>query len=385
MGTCATCGAENREGTKFCGECGARLAVVCPACGTPNEQGRKFCGECGSPLGGEVVAAASAAPGGPVVERRVVSVLFADLVGHTALSEGRDVEEVRELLGRYFDVARTIVERYGGEVEKFIGDAVMAVWGTPTAREDDAERAVRAALDLVPAVSALGLELGAPSLTARAAVLTGEAAVNLGARGQGMVAGDLVNTASRVQGLAEPGTVLVGEATRRASDVAVAYADAGEQTLKGKTESVRVWRALRVQSGRGSRSEVLEPPFVGREREARLLKELFHASADESRAHLVSIVGIAGIGKSRLAVELERYFGGVAQSVLWHRGRCLAYGEGVTFWAVAEMIRLRAGIAESDDRRIDSREAAQRPGAIRRRCSRARLDRAAACAAAGNR
>jgi class 3 adenylate cyclase/tetratricopeptide (TPR) repeat protein len=284
------------------------------------------------------------------VERRVVSVLFADLVGHTALSERRDVEEVRELLGRYFDEAQTIVERYGGEVEKFIGDAVMAVWGTPTAREDDAERAVRAALDLVPAVSALGSELDAPSLAARAAVLTGEAAVNLGARGQGMVAGDLVNTASRVQGLAEPGTVLVGEATRRASDAAVSYADFGERTLKGKTEPVRLWRALRVRSGRGgSTSEVLEPPFVGRERELRLLKELFHASADESRAHLVSIVGIAGIGKSRLARELERYLDGVAQSVLWHRGRCLAYGEGVTFWAVAEMIRLRAGIAEADD------------------------------------
>ena len=278
-----------------------------------------------------------------------MSVLFADLVGHTAFSEGRDVEEVRDLLGRYFDEARTIVERYGGEVEKFIGDAVMAVWGAPAAREDDAERAVRAALDLVPAVSELGAEFGEPSLMARAAVLTGEAAVTVGARGQGMVAGDLVNTASRVQGLAEPGTVLVGEATRRATDRAISYAEVGDQELKGKSAPVRLWHALRVAGSGGSGSELSEPPFVGRERELRLLKELFHASADESRAHLVSTVGIAGIGKSRLARELERYLDGVAQGVLWHRGRCLAYGEGVTFAALAEMIRMRAGIAESDD------------------------------------
>ncbi len=287
----------------------------------------------------------------PGVERRLVSVLFADLVGHTALSEQRDVEEVRDLLSRYAEVARTIVERYGGEIEKFIGDAVMAVWGTPTAREDDAERAVRAALDLAPAVAALGAEIGAPTLAARAAVLTGEAAVTLGAQGQGMVAGDLVNTASRVQGLAEPGAVLVGEATRRASEAAIAYEDAGAHELKGKAEPLPLWRAVRVTAGRGGslKSDTLEPPFVGRERELRLLKELFHASADESKAHLVSIVGIAGIGKSRLAWELQKYFDGVAQVVQWHRGRCLAYGEGVSYWALAEMVRMRAGIAEGEE------------------------------------
>src|SRR5581483_7777796 len=151
----------------------------------------------------------------PVTERRLVSILFADLVGFTALSESRDSEEVRALLSRYFDTCRRLIELYGGVVEKFIGDAVMAVWGTPTATEDDAERAVRAALDLLAAVSALGEEVGAEGLRARAGVMTGEAAVTVGATGQGMVAGDLVNTASRVQSIAEPGTVLVGEATRR--------------------------------------------------------------------------------------------------------------------------------------------------------------------------
>jgi class 3 adenylate cyclase/tetratricopeptide (TPR) repeat protein len=286
-----------------------------------------------------------------IVERRLVSVLFADLVGHTALSEERDVEDVRDLLSRYAEIARTIVARYGGEIEKFIGDAVMAVWGSPTAREDDAERAVRAALDLLPAVASLGNELGVPGLAARAAVLTGKAAAVLGARGEGMVAGDLVNSASRVQALADPGTVLVGEATRRATDASIAYADAGQRLLKGKVEPVPLWRAVRVTAGRLGRlaANLPEPPFVGRGRELRLLKELYHGSADERRAHLVSVVGIAGIGKTRLTSELQKYLDGVDQTVQWHRGRCLAYGEGVSFSALAEMVRMRAEIVEGED------------------------------------
>ena len=219
MAVCASCGAENREGRKFCAECGRPLAVLCAACGAANEPDEKFCGDCGAPLGAASVPDAPAAQVGAVeaavAERRLVSVLFADLVGFTPLSESRDAEEVRELLSRYFDTCRRLIGLYGGTVEKFIGDAVMAVWGTPTATEDDAERAVRAALDLVTAVSALGDEVGAPELRARAGVLTGEAAVTLGAEGQGMVAGDLVNTASRVQSVAEPGSVYVGESTRR--------------------------------------------------------------------------------------------------------------------------------------------------------------------------
>ena len=258
---------------------------------------------------------------------------------------------MRELLSRYFEDARRVIERFGGTVEKFIGDAVMAVWGAPVANEDDAERAVRAGLDLVAAVMALGEEVGAPGLAARAGVLTGEAAVTLGAEAQGMVAGDLVNTASRVQATAAPGTVLVGEATRRASEAAIVYEDAGTHELKGKAESVPLWRAVRVVALRGGvvRSPSLEPPFVGRDRELRLIKELFHASAEERRAHLVSVVGIGGIGKSRLAWEFEKYLDGLAADAWWHRGRCLAYGEGVAFWALAEMVRLRAGILEDED------------------------------------
>jgi predicted ATPase/class 3 adenylate cyclase len=286
-----------------------------------------------------------------VAERRVVSVLFADLVGFTPLAESRDPEEVRELLSRYFDSCRRLVELYGGTVEKFIGDAVMAVWGTPVAQEDDAERAVRTALDLVAAVTALGDEVAAPQLSARAGVLTGEAAVNLSAIGEGMVAGDLVNTSARIQSAAEPGTVLVGEATRRASEQAIAFEDAGEHELKGKAEPVPLWRAVRVTAARGGalRSEGLEAPFVGRERELRLVKELFHGSWQQSRAQLVQITGIAGIGKSRLAWEFFKYLDGLADNIFWHRGRCLAYGEGVAYWALGEMVRMRAQILEGEE------------------------------------
>ncbi|MDQ3895393.1 MAG: zinc ribbon domain-containing protein, partial [Actinomycetota bacterium] len=213
MATCSSCGAENPSEQKFCGECGNRLTAVCPSCATQNPPRQKFCGECGTPLAAEPATTATAAappPESPAAERRLVSVLFADLVGFTTLSESRDSEETRELLSRYFDTCRRLISLYGGTVEKFIGDAVMAVWGTPAAHEDDAERAVRAALDLVAAVATLGEEVGAPELRARAGVLTGEAAVTIGAEGQGMVAGDLVNTASRIQSAAEPGGVFVG-------------------------------------------------------------------------------------------------------------------------------------------------------------------------------
>ena len=166
-----------------------------------------------------------------------------------------------------------------------------------------------------------------------------------------MVAGDLVNAASRVQGAADPHAVLVGDPTRRATEAAIAYADAGLHELKGKTEAMQLWRAVRVTAGRagGLKSQGLEPPFVGRDRELRLAKELFHASTDEHKAHLLSITGIAGIGKSRLAWELFKYLDGITQDVVWHRGRCLAYGDGVTYWALAEMVRMGAGIAEGED------------------------------------
>ena len=344
--SCGACRTENAPGAKFCSECGATLTRACPSCSAPLVDGAKFCSECGTDVAGMQHEAATPTNTAPVAERRLVSVLFADLVGFTTASEGRDAEDTRELLTRYFDTSRTIIERYGGTVEKFIGDAVMAVWGAPAANEDDAERAVRAALELVAAVPALD-----PALKARAGVLTGEAAVTLGATDQGMVAGDLVNTASRIQSAAEPDTVLVGEATRRATEAAISYADAGEHEMKGKAEPVALSRAIRVAAARGGegRSVGLEAPFVGRAGEMRLVKDLFHAAADQSRARLVSVIGVAGIGKSRLSWEFETYIDGVAADVWWHRGRCLSYGDGVAYWALAEMVRGRAKILEDDD------------------------------------
>jgi len=295
-------------------------------------------------------AAEVAALEGLLAERRVCSVLFCDLVGFTPLSESRDPEAVRELLSEYFAVARTVVGRYGGVVEKFIGDAVMAVWGTPKAAEGDAERAVRAGLDLVAAVAALGATGGVAGLAARAGIVTGEVAVTLGASGEGMVAGDVVNTAARVQVTAGPGQVLVDGATQRLAGSAVGFADAGERALKGKAEPARLWQATRVLAGIGGSQRIdgLEAPLTGRDAELRAIRDLFHATAERKVPRLVLVSGPAGVGKSRLGWEFWKYLDGLADTVWWHRGRCLAYGDGVAFWALAEIVRQRLGIAEDD-------------------------------------
>ncbi|MFN8620929.1 MAG: adenylate/guanylate cyclase domain-containing protein [Chloroflexota bacterium] len=275
-----------------------------------------------------------------------MTILFADLVGFTPFAAERDAEDVRAMLTRYFDLASDVITRYGGTVEKFIGDAVMAVWGAPTARENDAELAVRAALDLVDAVRGLG-----PGIQARAGVLTGEAAVTIGAVNQGMVAGDIVNTAARLQSVAVPGTVLVGDSTMRAASRAIAFESVGGQELKGKEAPVAAHRALRVVADVGGRNrhEGLEAPFVGRDDEMRTLKDQFHATARDQRTRLVSVIGPAGIGKSRLATELGKYVDGLVAGTWWHQGRSPAYGQGVTFWALGEMVRGRCHLVEGAD------------------------------------
>jgi len=369
---CPNCGTLNEPGRKFCGECATRLAIICPNCGTANTPGVKFCGECGTSLaagtleGAKAPSAATSPSAGsagatpptvsPVAERRLVSVLFVDLVGFTTFAEGRDAEDVRETLTRYFELASDIIGRYGGTVEKFIGDAVMAVWGAPIAHEDDAERAVRAALELIAAVPILGA-----GIECRGGVLTGEAAVTIGAVNQGMVAGDLVNTAARLQSAAPAGSVLVGEATHRAASKAIAFEEPGEHILKGKVAPVPAWRAIRVVAERGGRNrvEALEAPFVGRADELRLLKDLFHATVREKRTRLVSVVGPAGIGKSRLAHEFLIYADGLVDTVWWHDGRCPAYGDGISFWALGEMVRGRAGLLETDDETTTRTKVAQ--------------------------
>ena len=214
------------------------------------------------------------------------------------------------------------------------------------------------ALDLVDAVRRLGEGADVPDLALRAGVLTGEAAVTLGASDMGMVAGDLVNTASRLQSVAEAGTVLVGDSTRRASGEAIAYEPVEDQVLKGKELPVAAWRALRVVAKRGGagRSDQLEAPFVGRDAELQLIKDFYHGTARERGVRLVSVIGQAGIGKTRLAWEFLKYIDGVTELVYWHQGRSPSYGDGITFWALGEMVRMRLGIGEGADEE-ETREA----------------------------
>ena len=360
---CTACGRDNAPGGSFCGYCGAPLVVVCSACGAHQPRAdHVFCAACGASLTSRagsiaaasdasppVTAAASLPPGGPGGELRWVSVVFVDLVAFTAWSEGREPDLVRELLSGYFERARTIVGRYGGEVEKFIGDAVMAVWGARVASEDDAERAVRAALELVSAVEAYGEDAGADGLRARAGVVTGQVA-SWSSPGEGLVTGDRVNTAARVQAAAQPGEVLVDEATRLAAQAAIAFEPAGSHQVKGKADPLVLARALRVVAGVSGSQRVdgLEAGLVGRARELALVKELFHATEEAGRARLVLVSGVAGVGKSRLGWEFEKYIDGLSAMVWWHRGRCLSYGDGVAFWALAEMFRQRFDIGQGE-------------------------------------
>jgi class 3 adenylate cyclase len=346
--TCLQCAAEIQDGTRFCRQCGAAAPVAsCPACGASDEGGA-FCGQCGAALARETEPPLAATT--PVAERRVTSVLFGDLVGFTPMSESRDAEEVRELLSAYFAQCRVVIGRYGGVVEKFIGDAVMAVWGVPVAHEDDAERAVRAGLELLAAVSAMGADLGVPELAMRVGVVTGEVAVTVGATAEGMVAGDAVNTAARVQSAADPGRLWVDETTRSLAAAAITFTDVGEHVLKGKAQPMRLWQAgvVVAEVGGGQRVDGLEAPLTGRDADMRLVKELFHATQELRRPKLVVVDGEAGIGKSRLAWEFEKYADGLAATVRWHRGRCLAYGDGMAFWALAEAMRARFGLVEAD-------------------------------------
>ncbi|HSR43973.1 MAG TPA: adenylate/guanylate cyclase domain-containing protein [Acidimicrobiia bacterium] len=281
-----------------------------------------------------------------------MSALFVDLVGFTPLTEARDSEEVRHMLTVYFDRAREVVDRFGGVIEKYIGDAVMAVWGAQTAHEDDAERAVRAALELIDAVQAVGEQLDLPDLRARAGVVSGEAVVGGdGNATTGLIVGDTINTASRIQSSAAAGEVLVGRSTRDLASRSIDFESVGSLELKGKEVPVEAFKAVRVVAGIGGtrRMAGLVPPFVGRTDELRLLKDNLHAVQRDRRLRLVSIVGQGGIGKSRLLDELWSYVDGLTDDVYWHHGRSLPFGENAGFWAIGEMVRQRCGITEGDD------------------------------------
>jgi class 3 adenylate cyclase/tetratricopeptide (TPR) repeat protein len=350
MQTCPNCGADQPAGAKFCNECGGTLVRACSSCGAAVPPAAKFCNECGADLRGTTTPRE---PAGTAASRRITSVLFGDLVGFTPLSEARDQEDVRELLSAYFEECSRIVARYGGTVEKFIGDAVMAVWGVPTTHEDDAERSVRAGLELVAAATALGSDAGIPELAMRVGIVTGEVAVTVGAELQGMVAGDPVNTASRVQSVAAPGQVWVDETTRLLTSASIAYADVGSHTLKGKADPMPLWAARAVvgTAGGAQRADGLEAPLVGRDRELRMVKELFHGVAETGRPSLLVVSGVAGVGKTRLGWEFSKYTDGLADACRWHAGKCVSYGEGVAYYAVAEAVRsrLETGLSDGPD------------------------------------
>jgi len=318
--------------------------LICPACGEENPERARFCLACGGSL---VVAA----PVGE--ERKVVSVLFVDLVGFTSRSDRADPEDVRATLRPYHERVKADIERFGGTVEKFIGDAVMAVFGAPVAHEDDAERAVRSGLRILDTIEELrseGLEI-----SVRAAVTTGEAVVALGARperGEGIVTGDVVNTAARLQSAAPVGAVLVDEATMRSTESAITFESLEPVEAKGKVDPIPVWRAIHARSRVGQPEAATHTPFVGREHERRLLLETFLRAERESSVQLVTVVGEPGIGKSRLVTELRASLDDRPELTTWRHGRCLPYGEGITFWALGEIIKAEAGILESDDQHV---------------------------------
>jgi class 3 adenylate cyclase len=307
---------------------------TCTRCGQENPENASFCNACGAAL---------AAEGRTSEERRVVSVVFVDLVGFTSRAERLDPEDVRAFLTPYYERVRSELERFGGRVEKFIGDAVMGVFGAPTAFGDDHERAVRAAL-------AVRDWAGEDGLQVRIAVNTGEAIVDLEARlgqGQAMIAGDVVNTAARLQTAAPVGSVLVGEETYASTRASIEYQPGFEPVkAKGKAEPVQAWLALRASAPAGERP--LSPiPIVGRERELEVLKGIWDRVAAERRPHLVTVFGPAGIGKSRLGLELMEYVGAQDGRVL--RGRSTPYGASSSYGAFVQHLKQVAKVYDSDE------------------------------------
>jgi class 3 adenylate cyclase len=307
--------------------------TTCTRCGQENPELARFCNACGAPLVG---------PGGPGEERRLVSVLFVDLVGFTGRAEQLDPEDVRAILTPYYERVREELQRHGGTVEKFIGDAVMGVFGAPTAYGDDPERAVRAAFAVRDWAEEDGLEV-------RIAVNTGEAIVELEARpghGEAMVAGDVVNTAARLQAAAPVGAVLVGEETYAATRNAVEYRPAQPVLAKGKSAPVRAWLAVRATSAAGERA-MAPVPMIGRDRELAVLTGIWERVTEESRAQFVTVFGPAGIGKSRLGLELAQLLAGQGARVV--RGRSTPYGASTPYSAFAQLVKQTAMIFDSDD------------------------------------
>jgi len=313
----------------------------CAVCGQDNPGGFRFCGACGAPLTAPTQA--------PAEERRLVTVLFCDLVGFTARSDQADPEDVGAMLRPYHVRQRAEIERLGGTLDKFIGDGVMAVFGAPVAHEDDPERAVRCALGMLAAIEELNQDASL-DLAVRIGVTTGQALVRQGAARQTEgVVGDVVNTASRLQGVAPVGGVVVGEATFRATSRLFDYQELDPVRVKGKADPVPVWRLLGARSRTGlEAARRAGAPFVGRQAELGLLKELFERTVAERTVRLATVMGEPGVGKSRFVAELAAHVDDRPELVTWRHGRCLPYGDGITFWALGEIVKAEAGILESD-------------------------------------
>lgn len=312
----------------------------CRSCGQDNPEIARFCLGCGAALGAQAPRRE---------ERRIVSVVFVDLVGFTSRSEQLDPEDVRAILTPYHGTVRDELESFGGVVEKFVGDAVMAVFGAPTAHGDDPERAVRAALAVRDAVAGLNAEQPELELRIRGAVNTGEAVVTLSARpelGEAMVAGDVVNTASRLQQHAPVGEIAVGKETYDATRAAIDYEPLESVTAKGKAEPIAAWRAVAAASAAGVR-DLSSTPFVGRSREFGLLDATWERVERERRPHLVTVLGSPGVGKSRLSAEFTQRISARGGRVV--RGRCLPYRERSAYGAFAMQVKELAGIFDSDD------------------------------------
>jgi class 3 adenylate cyclase/tetratricopeptide (TPR) repeat protein len=327
-----------------CGRFYDRRMPVCQRCREDNPERARFCLGCGAPLAAPVSARRE--------ERKRVSVLFCDLVGFTSRAEQLDIEDVRGLLAPYYQRLRSELERFGVTVEKFIGDAVMALFGAPVAHEDDPERAVRAALAIREAIAEFNRQEPDLDLHVRMGVTTGEVLVALDAQpsqGEGMASGDVVNTAARLQAAAPTDGVLVDEATLRATDRAISYRPARPVAAKGKTEPVAVWQALGPRASLGV--DVAQAPrtgLVGRNRELELLRAALGRAHQEQSPQLLTLVGVPGIGKSRLVFELLQQVKADPELTVWRQGRCLSYGEGVAFWALGEIVKAQAGVLETD-------------------------------------
>ncbi|MFN2426687.1 MAG: AAA family ATPase, partial [Candidatus Binatia bacterium] len=351
---CIGCGRDNREGRKFCADCGARLSATCPDCGTTNEPGENFCGECGGPLGGSATERPSAVresiaddplarnsgisgnSAGCTDTRKIVTVVFADLAGSTALHEGLDPESARTVMARYYEAMRNAVEACGGTVVKLLGDGVMAAFGVPQVAEDDAIRAVQAAVAMADGVRALGVAVfgddaaspTASALSVRVAVNTGEVVVSAG---DSDVVGDPVNVAARLQQEARHGEVVIGEATQRMVAAHITLEPLGLVALKGRGEAVKAYRVVSLQRPVGAKAAA----FVGRDDEMARLAAVYQAARDQPATRLAVLLGSPGLGKSRLIDELGRRLGDEACVI---RAQCDAAG-GATFAPIAEALR----------------------------------------------